>query len=618
MSEPLYPYYERELLFFRQMAPVFAKLYPAAARRLQLESNQSTDPHVERLIESFALLAGRIHHKLDDEFPELTSALLSVLYPHYLAPVPSAAVVQFDLDPARAQLPDGFTLARHSRLHTAPVSDLSCRYRTCYPVTLWPVRLTAARLSPPPFPAGLRPPPKAAAALVLELETQAELKFADLSLDRLRFHLLGDNQLVPILYELLFNHVLQVVYRPLDTDSRAEPMVLRPEECLYPVGFEREEGLLPYPPQSFLGYRLLTEFFAFPAKFLFLDLGGFRKVRGAGFGRRVQVILILNRTLTSLEQAVEVGTFRLGATPVVNLFERTAEPIQLNQARYEYPVVPDVTHPLGMEVFSVDAVANMDPTAGVTREYQPFYSFRHGRTREDEQAFWHTLRRPALRDGDRGTEVWLNLVDLNFNPRLPAESVLVVRTTCTNRDLPLQLQRAGDDLYFELDGAAPLSRVRCLRSPSAPLRPPSRRGAHWRLLSHLNLNYLSLTDPVEGREALQEILRLYDFSDPEAGQQLAAVTRQVIDGIIALGSRRVVGRTGGPTASGFCRGLEITLEFDEQKYVGTGVFLFACVLERFLGLYASINSFTQLVAKTRQGEGILKKWPPRAAEHQLL
>jgi len=100
--------------------------------------------------------------------------------------------------------------------------------------------------------------------------------------------------------------------------------------------------------------------------------------------------------------------------------------------------------------------------------------------------------------------------------------------------------------------------------------------------------------------------------------QLAAVNRHMIEGILGVSSRRVVGRTGGPTASGFARGVEVAIELDEPKYVGTGAFLFACVLERFLGLYASINSFTQLIGKTKQGEGYFKKWPPRAGEQPVL
>jgi type VI secretion system protein ImpG len=215
--------------------------------------------------------------------------------------------------------------------------------------------------------------------------------------------------------------------------------------------------------------------------------------------------------------------------------------------------------------------------------------------------------------------VFLHLVDVNFNARLPPEATLVVRALCTNRDLPHAVQMAGETLHFELEGAAPLAGIRAVRVPTPTLRPPRRRRAHWRLLSHLSLNHLSLTDPAEGKVALQEILRLYDFTDIEAGQQqMAAVNRQLIDGIESVSSRRVVGRVAGATASGFCRGIEVTVELDEQKYVGTGVFLFASVLERFLGLYATINSFTQLLARSTQGEGFARKWPPRAGDLQLL
>jgi type VI secretion system protein ImpG len=618
MSETLYPYYERELLFIRQMAQEFARQYPAAANRLLLEPNRSADPHVERLIEAFALVAARIQHKLDDEFPELTEALLSVLYPHYLAPIPSMAIVQFELDPGRAELPRGFLIERHSRLHTPPVDGLPCRYRTTAPVMLWPVALTGARLAPPPFPAALNPPPRTAAVLRLELEVQSQIPLAELALDRLRFYLAGEAPVIASLYELLFNHTTQVAFRPLDKGATQPTIVLTPEEALAQVGFEPDEDLLPYPRQSFRGYRLLTEFFTFPDKFLFVDVRGLQRACRAGYQRRMEVVLFLNRSQANLEQSVDAGTFRLGCTPVVNLFEQTAEPIPLMHTRFEYKVVPDVAHPFGMEVYSIDRVTSADPAAGGTTEYQPFYSFRHGTNRDTQRCFWFASRRPVVNEGGRGTEVSLSLVDLDFNPRQPADAVLVVRTTCTNRNLPVKLQQAGEDLAFELEAAAPLARIRCLRTPTAPLRPPVRRGVHWRLLSHLNLNHLSISDPVEGRAALQEILRLYDFADPESGQQLAAVTQQLIDGILAVSSRRVVGRTGGPVAGGFCRGVEVTVEFDEQKYVGSGLFLFACVLERFLGLYTTINSFSQLVAKTKQREGVLKKWPPRAGERPLL
>src|SRR5438093_3728134 len=245
MSEALYPYYERELLFIRQLAQEFAKQYPAAAGRLLLEPTRSTDPHVERLIESFALLARRVHQKLDDEFPEWTDAILGILYPHYQAPIPSMAIIQFDLDPGRAQLPKGFLIDKGIRLHTQPVGDVPCKFRTCYPVTLWPVELASAKIQPPPFPPPLKPPPKSVAALRLQLNCQADMQFPALTLAKLRFFLYGDNHLIANLFEVIFNNVIQVVFRSLD-DPKAPRLILSPQECRFQVGFGKEEGLLPF------------------------------------------------------------------------------------------------------------------------------------------------------------------------------------------------------------------------------------------------------------------------------------------------------------------------------------------------------------------------------------
>jgi type VI secretion system protein ImpG len=619
MSETLFPYYERELGFIRELAQDFARQYPAAAGRLLLEPNRSGDPHIERLIESFAIIAGRIHHKLDDEFPELTDALLGILYPHYLAPVPSMGVVQFELDAARGDFPDGFVIDRFARMNSRPVGNLPCKFRTGYPVTLWPAQLTMAQLKLPPFPPGLQPPRRTAAALRLQFQCEGKATFPSLSLDKMRLYISGENHIVANLYDLIFNACTQVVFRPLDEGSKIPPLVLSPKDCLTQVGFESDEHLLSYPRQAFEGYSLLSEFFAFPNKFHFLDLGGWKRACKHGFLKKLEVVLFLDRTVKGLDEWVDLTTFWTGATPIVNLFEQTAEPIQLNRKKYEYRIVPDVAHPLGTEIYSVESVSSTDSVTGKVTDYHPFYSFKHGKTRHNQQTFWFPARTLSSLENDRGTDMYLRLVDQGFNPAEMDETTLVVRTLCTNRNLPMQLQHAGDKLYFSLESAAPLAAVRCLRTPTAPLRPRLKRGAYWGLISHLSLNHLSLADPVEGRLALQEILRLYDFSDPEAGQQqLSDVTRQLIGGITGLRSRRVVGRIKDELSTGFCRGIELTLELDEQKYVGTGVYLFASVLERFFGLYASINSFSQLIAKTSQSESYFKKWPPRTAEQQLL
>lgn len=607
MLDDLYRIYEGELTYFRQLAQEFGQKYPDTAGRLFLVQGRSNDPHVERLIEAFAFLTARIQNKLNDEFPELTQSLLSILYPHYLAPIPSMAIVQFDLKAESATLPDGFLIPAGSRLKSPPVHDLACEFRTAYPTMLWPIRLTQARLQPPPFPQGVPYLPGTAAVLRLQFETLAGLRFSELSLEKLRIYLSAEG-LIGDLYELLFNDVLRVMIRPLDAPG-AEPVVIRPDEAILPVGFGLDEGLLPYPPQSFLGYRLLTEFFAFPAKFWFMDLTGWTRVREREYQKRVEVDIYFKRTNTTLEQGLDVNSFRLGCTPIVNLFEQACSAIGVDQFQFEHRVVPSVEHPLGMEVHTLTRVASADPAN--PRVYLPFYTFQHqART----TTFWHASRRPSERPDDRGTEVYLQFVDLEFNPSLPADEVIIVDALCTNRDLPAKLQQAGEKLTFDWMMAAPLERVRCVKLPTAPLRLPYRRGLYWRLVSHLSLNHLSIADGQLGKDALQELLRLYDYSDPEAGQQLANINKQTIDGLVSVNHRRVVGRQEGT----FCRGIEVTLEFDETKYSAYGIYLFAAVLERFFALYASLNSFSQLVVRSRQREGVVKKWPPRAGEVPLL
>jgi type VI secretion system protein ImpG len=613
MPDELLTYYERELAFLRQIGAEFAAKYPKIASRLLLEANQSEDPQVERLIQGFAFLAARIHHKIDDEFPEITDALLGVLYPHYLAPIPSMSIVQFVIDPDQGKLTSGHLIPRGTPLYSQPVDGSPCRFRSCYPVTLWPLEVTAARIEEPDRQ---RRSSEAVAAIRLELRCLGGMAFAQLELERLRFFLSGESPLAYGLYELLLNNVCQVQLRvPGEAGSRP-PISLSPN-CLQAVGFGSDEGMLAYTPRSFLGYRLLQEYFNFPEKFLFVDVCELDRAARAGAGDRLDVVIYLNR-VPRLEQPINASTFRLGCAPIINLFEQIAEPIRLSQAQTEYRVIADVRRQNATEVYSVDTVSSISPQLQEAVTFQPFYSFKHLAEQERQQAFWHAIRRPSPRKEDSGTEVYLSLVDFNFQPTLPPLETLTVHITSTNRDLPGKLPFGGDTRRppspgergdFELEGAAPLLSIRCLKKPTETARPPLRRGAQWRLISHLSLNYLSICDG--GRDALQEILKLYDFSD-------SAVVRQHIAGITDVTSRRVVGRPGSMPWNGFCRGLEVTVQFDEEKYVGSGVFLFASVLEKFLGLYASLNSFTQLVATTQQREEPLKQWPPRAGEQILL
>lgn len=604
MRDELLTYYERELTFVRRLAAGFAEKYPKIAGRLLLEPGKSEDPHVERLIESFAFLAARIHLKIDDEFPEITESLLQILYPHYLAPIPSMSIVQFALDPEQGKLSTGYTVDRHRRLYSKPSRDTTCKFRTCYPVTLWPIELQAVRVDVPgPVDASGKPTP---AALILTLRTFRDIKFSDLQLSQLRFFLNGESQLVHRLYEIVFGHCTGVELRR----PAGAPVALG-LAALAEVGFDKDEGMLPYSSRSFLGYRLIQEYFHFPEKFLFFEIGGLSAVRKHGFENEVSLVLLLDEA-PRLDQKLEPQNFRLGCTPIVNLFQQTAEPIRLDHAHTEYRVVPDVRRQPTTEVYAVDGVTSLSPTTGQSVPFQPFYSFKHSFERQQQNTFWHATRRVSERKDDPGTEVFLTLVDLNFRPTRPPTDVITVPVTCTNRDLPGMLPFGDPEGDFDLEGAAPIRRINCLVRPTRTVRPPLRHGAQWRLISHLSLNFLS---PVEGGadhdpEVLQEILKLYDFSDSPAVQQ------QIL-GLCAVSSRQVWRRIRTGRGSGFARGIESTLSFDETRYVGTGVYLFASVLEKFLGLYVSINAFSEMIASTPQ-RGVLKRWPPRSGQQPLL
>jgi type VI secretion system protein ImpG len=606
MADDLLTYYERELSFLRQMGAEFGAKYPKIAARLLLESDRSEDPHVERLIQACAFLAARVHHKIDDEYPEITESLLNILYPHCLAPVPSMSLVQFILDSEQGKITSGYKISTGTALYSRPVDGAPCRFRTCYPLTLWPLEVTAASLEPVDSRLGVLP--RGVVGLIkIELRCLGGVKFSELELAQLCFYLHGETPLTYALYELLLNDVSAIRICPAAARDSAALMTLTPDK-IQPVGFGADEGMLPYGPRSFLGYRLLQEYFSFPEKFLFLNLVGLENLRRTSFGDRAEILLLLRR-LPRFEQPVTKDTFRLGCVPIINLFSQTAEPLRLNHAQTEYQVIPDIRRQSSTEVYSIDSVGSVQPGSGETVNYQPFYSFRHASERESQRAFWYAARRPSPRKDDNGTDVHLSFVDFDFRPTVPASETLVIHTTCSNRDLPGKLPFGGDRSDFELEGAAPLSRIRCLRKPTETLRAPLRRGTQWRIISHLALNYLSICDG--GLDSFKEILKIYEFSG-------SAVIRQQINGITQLTSRQIVGRPRAMPWNGFCRGLEVTVEFDEDKFIGSGVFLFASVLEKFFGLYTSLNSFTQLVAKTQQREEPLKRWHPRAGEQILL
>ena len=611
MTDDLLPYYNRELAALRRAGAAFADAHPKVAARLRLGADAVLDPHVARLIESAAFLNARIRHKLDDDFPELTDALLGVLYPHYLAPIPSMAIVQ--LEPA-PDLTEAFVVPAGTPVETDRCHGDPCQYQTRYPATLLPLSVAHASLSGTPFDAPRTPRSTSSVAVLrLTLESSPDAPpISEVAPDSLRFFLGGQLQHAQALYELLLNDVVEIAVATSPKDRKAQVL---PADRLHAVGFGDDEGLLPYPKRSFPGYRLLTEYFAFPSKFLFVELRGLGGPALERAGDKLELFFYLRRTSIDLQQNVGPRSFALGCTPIVNLFSKRAEPTRLTHTESEIRVVPDARRPRSVEVYSIDAVSAVD-SEGKSQDYRAFYGVDHGTDgrAEPRELYYHAARRAAeasAESPDQGTEVYLQLVDGGFDTRVPADSVLTVETTCLSRDLPGKLPFGGDQPRLTLpEGGGPVERVRCLTAPTPTLRQSGRDGVRWRLISHLALNHLSISG--EGAAlALKEILRLYEFAGSLSNQS-------IIESILQVTSRTATMRIRAGRQSGFARGTEIALELDESRFSDHGLFLFASVLEVFLGSYCSINSFVQTTVTTNGRDGVLRRWAPRAGAGPLV
>jgi len=615
MREELLEYYERELTYLRQMGGEFARKYPRVAGRLLLDPDSCEDPHVERLLEGFAFLAARIHRRIDDDLPEMSEALLKIVHPAYLRPVPSMTSVECLPNPAQGKKTAGVRIPRGTPLVSkATVDGRPCRFRTAYDVELWPFSVEEAEWRQPERmqrPARTVSGAQAVAGARLRLKCLGDVVFQGLPISKLRFHLAGDASVVYPLYELLSESCIEIQLRdPKD----AQRLVRLGRDRIRMVGFDAEENVLPRERRSMDGHRLLQEYFAFPEKFLYFDLDGLGPLATEGFGEEAEIVFLFSRfERAERQQVLELGvnarTFRLGCTPAINLFEQTAEPILLSQTKHEYTIVPDNRHSAMMEIFTIEEVIAANPKLRQSVTLEPLHAYRYQTRAQNELMFWTATRhRNELGERESST-MTISVVDLKGHMADPEADVLTVRTLCTNFDLPSRFTfgaAAGD---FEAVGHAAAKTVTALRRPTASVDAPTGEGQLWRLISLLSLNYLSLNE--EGRGALQEILRLHNLTD-------AASSENQVGSIVAMKSSPHFALVESPFGLVPARGTLVEIDFDEQQFAGGGVYLFAAVLDRFLAGYASMNSFAQLVARSRQRKEAIAEWPPRAGTQALL
>lgn len=583
-------YYEAEMRYLREAGREFARAYPDRARMLNLDRMGERDPHVERLFEGFAFLMGRLRHKLDDELPELTEGIVSMLWPHYLRMIPSLSILE--LEPASGTLQRHETVAAGLEVTSDPLGEdrIECIYRTTQEVDLYPLKLSEASTY-------AREDGRSIIRLRLAIQPQAQRE--QLRVPRLRLYLNADRPVALALFAALTAKpvAMQVRISGHPADRPGAPQAM-PGLRLEPAGFGPDERLWPKADNAFGGYQLLLEYFTFPEKFMFVDVLGIDMQSIAHDAAYVDVEVVLDKPYPD-DLHFSAENVRLYCTPIINLFELEADPITATQFETEYRVNAMEQYGEHVDVYSVDTVQGFTSGTGQRFEYVPFAAFRHrgGMLRHEmPERYFHT----RVRRGPSGRfDTWVILGGhaWEYQNTLPKET-LSLSVTGTNGMLPRKNLREASIRRMR-SGFTNVDAVRNLTAPTLPVYPPTGDRFHWRVLSHLAPNYLSLLDA----EILRGSLALYDWVDGE-------LNKRRIEAITDVKHRPLQKLVKG----GLQRGVEIEVTLDGSQFAGEGdIELFGGMLNRFLGLYATLNLYTRLVVVV-QPMGKRIAWPDTKGE----
>lgn len=612
--EQLLPYYERELGLFRQYTREFSSRYPKAAGRLLIAGDTCEDPHVERLIQSVALLTARVAKRLDDAYPQFTHALLDTLYPHYLRPFPACSIVRIadDEAPGGGQLAQLAHVPRGTLLRSQPVQGVACKFTSVYDVTLAPLAISrlhfSAIIDAPP---GLRLPDGASALLSIQFTSSSDNYHLDQpGFANLRLFADGEPSVRAALLDALFLRGAGA-YVALDEHS---PWLAVDGTPLAPAGYADDDALIPISARSHPALRLLTEYFAFPEKFHFIDISWSRLAALLPKQcRQFTLHLPLKGVRSDSHEArllsgVSRDNLLLGCTPVVNLFAKSGVPIRLTHTEPDYALLADATHAFAYDIHSIEAVTvvRKDEAGERLSTFLPLYASLQGSQAEhdpEEGQYWLARRDETVAAISPGHEMRLCLIDPQFSPGSAACATVSTQLLCSNRDLPTQLHYGlpgGDLLAEDVPDGIP---ARFLRKPTPSMR--FLADTHWRLIAHLSLNYSGLTQA--GLGEFQKMLSLYDLPR-------SPTTQRLIQGIVTLehGSTRAwMPTVPFPT---LMPGIAIRLGIDEQAFVGSSIYIFAQVLQRYFALNSQLNCFSQLtLLSQRSGEEILR-CPERSAD----
>ncbi|GAA5644952.1 type VI secretion system baseplate subunit TssF [Vibrio proteolyticus] len=577
-------YFQDELTYLREAGSEFAKYHPKLTNFL---SEGTYDPDVERLMEGFAFLTGRIREKIDDELPELTQSLMTLLWPHYMRSVPSMCITE--LSPHVGSVTERTVIARGAEMASEQVESTQCLFRSCYDVDLYPVRLTGIEQANS----------RTSSTVDVSLSTEHGLELSRLKMDSLRFHLHGEVHITRTLYLWLFRYL---DYVELDVGGGYKHR-LRADQ-IKPVGFAENEAILPYSKNSFSGYRLLQEYFSLPEKFMFFDVTGLEWLKGIPQRSTLKFSFVFKRALPS-EVVLKDKHFKLHCTPTVNLFSIDADPIRLEHRRNEYKVRPQTNSQEHFEVYSIEEVQSWSKSERRRKKLIEFESFEHQINQRDKREFYKT--KVGERINGRGLERYISFHTHDSGIADLGTETVLMKLVCSNADLAERL--SVGDITYTTHKSPTYATFRNITKPTQSVSPQINGELQWQLIANMSLNYLSLANI----DVLKVLLSTYDFHS-RVDRQAHRASIHRLDGIRSSEMEPIDRVFRGVAV----RGTQFNLIVNSSYFVNEGdMFLLASVLNEFIRLYSSLNSFTELeVFDEKTGE--VYHWPSLPGKQTVL
>jgi type VI secretion system protein ImpG len=579
--EQLLPYYEKQLQEFGQQSRKFAQKYPKIAQRLSLNQEQIDDPHIERLIQAFSLIAARIDKKLEDSYDVFTHSLFEVMFPQYLRHFPACTVVSFEDINKLKQLTAAHVIPQKTALKSRSFKGVQCEFNTTNEVRLLPISLTQLEFQTSP-------------SIHMHLNQNATLS--------LKFEIFNEAQKwmldekLSIYLDAISNFPLQVLDSIFRKDTgfalRVGPRVVEISNPFEVMGFTEQESLLPIDQHTHHAYRLLMEYFCFPEKFNYLNLD-LSRLKGL-LGQQNQFEILIHLKLNLNDQAVvrnyselNVANFKLFTTPAINLFEKQAEPQKISHTQLQYPLITDAHHP---ELYQVYSVIEMNMVREKTNQEQthlpvlPFFAMSH--YHNDKVQFFYSLNYVPAQN--KTTQMGYSIVSKHLKPYEIKSDFISTRLLCSNGDLPHEALSQSNNI-LNLNDSSLARRALILKRPTSPFYFDKNKNEQWRIISHLSLNTLALMKG-DALSHVKELLALYNL--PHSKENIL-----LIDALKQLSFSTTNKLVNSKPFPMFIRGVKAELAVNKSVFRGHSLYIFSQLLSHVFNLKVQINSFVDVVVK---------------------